>query len=29
MMDTRIVLKHVGQFIYPFDSIEDFATPLT
>ena len=29
MMDTRIVLKHVGQFIYPFDNIEDFATPLT
>ena len=28
MMDTRIVLKHVGQFVYPFDSIEDFATPV-
>jgi hypothetical protein len=28
MMDTRIVLKHVGQFIYPFDNIEDFATPV-
>ena len=28
MMDTRIVLKHVGQFIYPIDNIEDFATPV-
>ena len=25
MMDTRIVCKHVGQFIYPFDSPEKFA----
>lgn len=26
-MDTQVVLKHVGQFIYPFDNIEDFAEP--
>lgn len=25
MMDTRIVCKHVGQFIYPFDSPQSFA----
>lgn len=25
MMDMRIVCKHVGQFIYPFDSPESFA----
>jgi len=25
MMDTRIVCKHVGQFIYPFDSLQSFA----
>jgi FkbM family methyltransferase len=27
LMDTQIILKHVGQFIYPFDSLESFATP--
>jgi len=26
LMDTQIILKHVGQFIYPFDSLESFAT---
>jgi hypothetical protein len=29
MMDTRVVLKHVGQFIYPFDRLEEFAEPVS
>jgi hypothetical protein len=29
MMDQRIILKHVGQFVYPFDKIEEFAEPVT
>jgi hypothetical protein len=28
MMDTQIVCKHVGQFVYPFDSPESFSTPI-
>jgi FkbM family methyltransferase len=28
LMDTQIICKHVGQFIYPFDSLETFATPV-
>lgn len=28
MIDTRIVCKHVGQFIYPFDSQESFSEKL-
>lgn len=29
MMDTRVVCKHVGQFVYPFDSIQNFAEEIT
>ena len=27
LMDTQVICKHVGQFVYPFDSLESFASP--
>jgi len=29
MMDTRVVCKHVGSMIYPLDTIESFAKPVS
>ena len=28
LADTQVILKHVGQFIFPFDKIESFADPV-
>jgi len=28
LADTQVILKHVGQFVYPVDTIETFADPV-